>query len=117
MSSSAADASKRTAALASLIAGRDVSLRGDDDAPDRYGRQSAFVFVAGDDTSVQARLLSQGEAFSAADIADKECAATLLAAQRGQAIACERLAQPSQALAADAKGARNLARWPAFAAS
>ena len=27
------------------IAGRDVTLRGDDDAPDRYGRQPAFVFL------------------------------------------------------------------------
>ncbi len=76
-----ADAARRTAALAALIAGRDVTLRGDDDAPDRYGRQTAFVFVAGEDNSVQASLLSQGEAFAAADIADKACAATLLAAE------------------------------------
>ena len=75
------DAARRTAALAAIIAGRDVTLRGDDDAPDRYGRQTAFVFVAGEDFSVQASLLSQGEAFAAADIADKECAAALLAAE------------------------------------
>src|SRR6185295_10358789 len=61
-----ADTARRTAALAGLIAGRDVTLRGDDDAPDRYGRQSAFVFVAGEDNPVQARLLSQGEALAAA---------------------------------------------------
>ena len=76
-----ADGARRTAALAGLIAGRDVTLRGDDDAPDRYGRQNAFVFVAGEDNSVQARLLSQGEALAAADIADKECSAALLAAE------------------------------------
>lgn len=75
------EAARRSAALSSLIAGRDVSLRGDDDAPDRYGRQTAFVLIAGEDTSVQARLLSQGEALSAADIADKDCAAALLAAE------------------------------------
>jgi endonuclease YncB( thermonuclease family) len=75
------DAARRTAALASLIAGRDVTLRGDDDTPDRYGRQSAFVFIADEDFSVQARLLSQGEALASADIADKACAAALLAAE------------------------------------
>ena len=75
------DAARRTTALAGLIAGRDVNLRGDDDAPDRYGRQPAFVFVAGEDNPVQTSLLSQGEAFSAADIADKECSAALFAAE------------------------------------
>jgi endonuclease YncB( thermonuclease family) len=76
-----ADAAKRTAALSAIIASRDVTLRGSDDAPDRYGRQTAFVFVAGEETSVQATMLSQGEAFFAADIADKDCAAALLAAE------------------------------------
>src|SRR5436190_2302539 len=76
-----ADAARRTAALSAIIAGRDVALRGDDDAPDRYGRQAAFVFVAGEDNPVQASLLSQGEALAAADIADKDCAAALLAAE------------------------------------
>jgi hypothetical protein len=75
------EAAKRTAVLSALITGRDVTLRGDDDAPDRYGRQAAFVFVAGEESSVQAALLSQGEAFAAADIADKECANALLAAE------------------------------------
>jgi endonuclease YncB( thermonuclease family) len=75
------EAGKSTAALSAIIAGRDVALRGDDDAPDRYGRQAAFVFVAGEESSVQAALLSQGEAFAAADIADKDCASALLAAE------------------------------------
>ena len=42
----AADALSRTAALSALITGRDVTLRGEDDMPDRYGRQPAFVFIA-----------------------------------------------------------------------
>src|SRR5258708_39997268 len=33
------------AALGALVAGRNVALRGATDAPDRYGRQPAFVFV------------------------------------------------------------------------
>ena len=41
------DKAKGAAALAAMIGGRDVTLHGDDDAPDRYGRQSAFVFAAG----------------------------------------------------------------------
>ena len=53
----------------------------EDDAPDRYGRQTAFVFVLGEENSVQAALLAQGEAFAAADIADKDCAAALLASE------------------------------------
>ena len=76
-----ADAAKRAAALSAIIAARDVTLHGDDDAPDRYGRQTAFVFVTGEENSVQAALLSQGEALYAADIADKDCAAALLAAE------------------------------------
>ena len=75
------DAAKRTAALSAIIAGRDVRLTGEDDAPDRYGRQTAFVFVAGEDNSVQGALLAQGEAFAAADISDKDCAAALFAAE------------------------------------
>src|SRR5262245_14908514 len=75
------EAAKRIAALSAVIAGRDVVLRGDDDAPDRYGRQTAFVFVAGEENSVQAALLSQGEAFAAGDIPDKDCASALVAAE------------------------------------
>jgi endonuclease YncB( thermonuclease family) len=75
------EATKRTAALSALVAGRDVMLRADDDAPDRYGRQSAFVFVMGEENSVQDALLAQGEAFAAADTSDKDCSAALLAAE------------------------------------
>jgi endonuclease YncB( thermonuclease family) len=71
----------RTAALAAIIAGRDVTLRGQDDAPDRYGRQVAFAYLAGSETPVQNELLRQGEALVSADIADKDCAGALMAAE------------------------------------
>jgi endonuclease YncB( thermonuclease family) len=70
-----------TAALAALIAGRDVTLRGQDDAPDRWGRQPAFVFADGSDRSVQGQLLAQGQALVSAEVADKGCAAELAAAE------------------------------------
>jgi endonuclease YncB( thermonuclease family) len=69
-------------ALAALLAGREVRLSGDDDAPDRYGREIAFVWLLPDDRLVQHELLAQGEAIVSADISDKDCAASLLAAER-----------------------------------
>jgi endonuclease YncB( thermonuclease family) len=77
----------RAAALAAIIAGHDVTLRGNDDTPDRYGRQPAFVFLDSSDTSVQAALLAQGAALVAATVTDKECAATLAAAEAAARIA------------------------------
>jgi endonuclease YncB( thermonuclease family) len=74
-------ANDRTAALSAIVAGHDVSLRSQDDAPDRYGRQAAFVFLAGSETPVQSELLRQGEALFAANVADKDCATTLSAAE------------------------------------
>src|ERR1700742_2325992 len=71
----------RIAALSAIVAGHDVTLHGEDDTPDRYGRQPALVFVAGADTSVQATLLTQGDALVAATVTDKECAAALVAAE------------------------------------
>ena len=71
----------RTAALSAIIAGHDVTLRGQDDAPDRYGRQVAFVYLAGSETPVQNELLKQGEALVSADVAEKDCAAALFAAE------------------------------------
>jgi endonuclease YncB( thermonuclease family) len=70
------------AALAAIAAGREVTLHGDDDMPDRYGRQGAFVFVAGAEHSVQSELLRRGEALVSVDIADKNCAAALATAER-----------------------------------
>ncbi len=68
-------------ALATMLMGRDVGLRGNDDAPDRYGRQTAFVFPAESGNSVQTLLLIQGEALVSADITDKDCATALLASE------------------------------------
>jgi endonuclease YncB( thermonuclease family) len=69
------------AALSAIITGRDVTLHGEDDTPDRYGRQSAFVFVTGSEQSVQSELLRRGEALVSSDISDKNCAAALSAAE------------------------------------
>jgi endonuclease YncB( thermonuclease family) len=77
----ASESVNRSAALSAMIAGRDVTLRGDDDTPDRYGRQPAFVFLENAENSVQAMLLEQGEALASVEVADKECAAALLAAE------------------------------------
>jgi endonuclease YncB( thermonuclease family) len=76
-----ADKAKGAAALSAILTGHDVTLRGEDDTPDRYGRQQAFVFLAGSETPVQTELLSRGEALVAADVADKDCASALAAAE------------------------------------
>jgi hypothetical protein len=52
----------RASALAALVAGREVTLSGEDDAPDRYGRQPAFAYLEGAESPVQGLLLEQGEA-------------------------------------------------------
>jgi endonuclease YncB( thermonuclease family) len=70
-----------SAALSALVAGRNVTLRAESDAPDRYGRQPAFVFVEQAAASVQSQLLAQGDALASSTIADKACAAELLAAE------------------------------------
>jgi len=71
----------RTSALSAILAGRDVTLRGEDDAPDRYGRQPAFVFLASSETPVQGLLLAQGEALVSATVTNKDCALILTAAE------------------------------------
>jgi Staphylococcal nuclease homologue len=68
-------------ALTSMLVGRDVILRGTDDAPDRYGRQSVLVFVGESDASVQAMLLAEGNALVSAEISDKDCAAALASSE------------------------------------
>ncbi|MGP9813130.1 thermonuclease family protein [Rhodopseudomonas sp. NSM] len=78
------DPSRQAAAkatLASLARERRVTLRGDDDAPDRYGRQPAFVFAEAGTQSLQLRLLDAGEALVGLGIADGDCRAELLAAE------------------------------------
>jgi len=75
------DKARNRAALSAIAGGRDVTLHGDDDTPDRYGRQGAFVFVAGSQHSVQSELLRRGAALFSADISEKNCAAALAAAE------------------------------------
>jgi endonuclease YncB( thermonuclease family) len=70
------------AALSALVGGREVILHGEDDTPDRYGRQVAFVFVAGSEHSVQIELLRRGEAMISSHTAEKNCAAALAAAEQ-----------------------------------
>jgi endonuclease YncB( thermonuclease family) len=71
----------RTSALSAILAGRDVTLRGEDDTPDRYGRQPAFVFLASSETLVQDQLLALGEALVSGTVTNKDCASTLMAAE------------------------------------
>ena len=72
---------RATSALSAIIAGREVTLRGEDDTPDRYGRQPAFVYLVSSETPVQAQLVAQGEALVSADVANRDCAAVLAAAE------------------------------------
>jgi endonuclease YncB( thermonuclease family) len=76
-----ADKAKAIAGLSALVIGRDVVLRAEDDAPDRYGRQLAFVFLPGSELLVQSELLRQGQALVSADVSNRDCAAVLLAAE------------------------------------
>jgi hypothetical protein len=71
----------QTRFLRDLIVGREVTLHGPADAPDRYGRQQAFVFVDGGNIPVQSELLSQGLALTSGNTGDKTCAAELAAAE------------------------------------
>ena len=75
------ETARRTSALSAILAGRDVTLRGEDDTPDRYGRQPAFVFLAPSETLVQGQLLAQGEALFSGAVTDKDCASVLMAAE------------------------------------
>ena len=84
-------AADRASALSAILSGRDVTLRADDDTPDRYGREAAFVFLVPSKTPpaetppaeilVQSELLTRGEALVSATVTDKECAAVLTAAE------------------------------------
>ncbi|MEA2879328.1 MAG: hypothetical protein QOF14_4524 [Hyphomicrobiales bacterium] len=86
-----------TAALASLVMGETVTLHGETDAPDRYGRQPAFVFLDEADKTVQGMLLERGEALASGTVSDKACAAEIAAAeavarQAGRGVWAERAA-------------------------
>ena len=80
-SEKAKEKAEATSALSAILAGREVTLRGEDDTPDRYGRQPAFVFLAASETPVQAQLLAQGEALVSGTVTDKDCAAVLTSAE------------------------------------
>jgi endonuclease YncB( thermonuclease family) len=70
-----------TAALSTATLGRAVTLEGADDAPDRYGRQPAFVVAEGDDTPLQIALLRRGLAIHDGTVADAACAEALRKAE------------------------------------
>jgi endonuclease YncB( thermonuclease family) len=71
----------RASALATILSDHEVELRGEDDTPDRYGRQPAFVFLPPAGTLVQEELLAQGEALVSATVTNKDCAGVLMAAE------------------------------------
>jgi endonuclease YncB( thermonuclease family) len=75
------DKTRATAALSAIVGGHEVTLRGEDDAPDRYGRQPAFAFLADAETPVQIELLRRGEALVSTEVTSKDCAAVLAAAE------------------------------------
>ncbi len=79
----AAERSKNISALSVMVAGRQVTLSGQDDTPDRYGREPAFAFLATSQAPVQAQLLAQGAALASGAVTDKECASVLAAAEAG----------------------------------
>jgi endonuclease YncB( thermonuclease family) len=74
----AAGQADRASALAAILAGHEVRLAGEDDTPDRYGRQPAFVYLDRSDTLVQSLL---GDALVSASVTNKDCAAILVAAE------------------------------------
>jgi endonuclease YncB( thermonuclease family) len=76
-----AEKSREISALSAIVAGREVTLSGEDDTPDRYGRQPAFAFLTSSETPVQAELLARGEALVSGDVADKDCASVLTSAE------------------------------------
>lgn len=96
-------------ALTALLDSAPVTLRGNDDAPDRYGRQSALVYRGDSDTPVQATLLEQGTAMMSPAI-DAACLPQLLTAENaarkawrgiwGSAAALKNTERPGDILAA-----------------
>lgn len=76
-----------TSALAQMVTGYTVTLHGDSETPDRYGRQHAFATVEGATTTVQAALLDQGAAVASGTVADPACAAELREAETSARIA------------------------------
>jgi endonuclease YncB( thermonuclease family) len=71
-------------ALAALVAGETVALRGAGPETDRYGRLSAHAFVGVDKAErwVEAELVAGGHARVSARVGERACAAALLARER-----------------------------------
>jgi len=61
-----------TTILSRIARDRDITLHGQTDAPDRYGRQPAIAVVYGEEMSLQEMLIDHGAAF-AGDAGDKSC--------------------------------------------
>jgi endonuclease YncB( thermonuclease family) len=68
--------------LHDLVSGRPVALKGLGPAKDRYGRVVALVFASGEATSLQERLLEQGQARVGARAGDRSCADRLKRSER-----------------------------------
>ncbi len=77
----AAEPADRASALAAIVTGHEVTLAGEDDTPDRYGRQPAFVYLDHSDTLVQSLLLAQGDALVSTTVTNRDCASVLAAAE------------------------------------
>jgi endonuclease YncB( thermonuclease family) len=75
------DAEQAAAALAAIVIGRAVSLHGYDDAPDRYGRQRAWVFREGDADPLQATLIAAGAGIRDGAPSEPECHRSLESAE------------------------------------
>jgi endonuclease YncB( thermonuclease family) len=71
-------------ALAALIAGRTIELRGAGPETDRYGRLFAHAFVGVDKAErwVEAELVANGHARVSGRVGERACAAALLARER-----------------------------------
>jgi endonuclease YncB( thermonuclease family) len=71
-------------ALTAMLAGEAVALRSAAAAPDRYGRDLAYVFTSGQgqSRSVAHAMLAQGHARVGAEVGDPACAAELLSQER-----------------------------------
>jgi endonuclease YncB( thermonuclease family) len=78
----AAAAPQDRSALEQMLLNRDVTLRGPNPKPDRYGRLVALAFAGDASDAIQGQLLDRGIAVFAGDVADsdsRDCAMELLA--------------------------------------
>lgn len=67
--------------LHTLAVGHDITLHGGNDLPDRYGRQPAFVFIYGAETSLQTALVRAGEAVVSGNVTDQGCSSELMTSE------------------------------------